>query len=299
MVVVRRGSVVEARHRVHAVVVRDGAVVESAGTRGSSRSSARRRSRSRRCPRAGARGPGPPGACDRLRLAPPSRPNLTPSAASWPTRRRASASSSAGSRRVARPTRSTTTARASTPACSRSAARTAGARGLPARGAPRPAAMAAAHAETAGVDEDSMPSAIDGCGVVTFALSLELTARAFGRLAELRGGERVLAAMRTNPELVGGAGQADTELMRRCRLGRKGGAEGLMRNRATARRRSQVRGRDPPRDEARAARDLWPDRPSNCPPSSPGCRSERPWRRGRRDCERDVKKSLPIRQQAV
>ena len=63
--------------------------------------------------------------------------------------------------------------------------------------------MAAAHAETAGVDEDSMPSAIDGCGVVTFALSLELTARAFGRLAEARGGERVLAAMRTNPELVG------------------------------------------------------------------------------------------------
>ena len=42
-------------------------------------------------------------------------------------------------------------------------------------------AMAAAHAEAAGVDEDSMPSAVDGCGVVTFALSLERTAGAFSR----------------------------------------------------------------------------------------------------------------------
>ena len=40
-------------------------------------------------------------------------------------------------------------------------------------------AMAAAHAEAAGVDEDSMPTAVDGCGVVTFALSLERTADAF------------------------------------------------------------------------------------------------------------------------
>jgi L-asparaginase II len=90
-------------------------------------------------------------------------------------------------------------------------------------------AMAAAHAEAAAVDEDSMPSAIDGCGVVTFALSLERTARAFGRLHELRGGERVAAAMRAHPELIGGAGQADTELMRALPGWiAKGGAEGLM-----------------------------------------------------------------------
>ena len=90
-------------------------------------------------------------------------------------------------------------------------------------------AMAAAHAEAAGVDEDSMPTAVDGCGVVTFALSLEQTAGAFSRVAELPGGERIAEAMRAHPELVGGAGQADTELMRALPGWiAKGGAEGLM-----------------------------------------------------------------------
>ena len=67
-------------------------------------------------------------------------------------------------------------------------------------------AMAAAHAEAAEVDADSMPTAVDGCGVVTFALSLEQTAAAFSRVAGLPGGERIAEAMRTYPELVGGAG---------------------------------------------------------------------------------------------
>jgi L-asparaginase II len=90
-------------------------------------------------------------------------------------------------------------------------------------------AMAAAHAEAAGVDEDSMPTAVDGCGVVTFALSLEQTAGAFSRIAGLPGGERIAEAMRAHPELVGGAGQADTELMRALPGWiAKGGAEGLM-----------------------------------------------------------------------
>jgi L-asparaginase II len=90
-------------------------------------------------------------------------------------------------------------------------------------------AMAAAHAEAAGVDEDSMPTAVDGCGVVTFGLSLERTARAFSRVRELPGGERIAAAMEAHPELIGGAGQADTELMRAVPGWiAKGGAEGLM-----------------------------------------------------------------------
>jgi L-asparaginase II len=90
-------------------------------------------------------------------------------------------------------------------------------------------AMAAAHAEAAGVDEDALPTAIDGCGVLTFALSLERTARAFALLEGLRGGERIAAAMRAHPTLVGGAGQADTELMRALPGWiAKGGAEGLM-----------------------------------------------------------------------
>ena len=90
-------------------------------------------------------------------------------------------------------------------------------------------AMAAAHAEASEVDEDSMPTAVDGCGVVTFALSLERTAHAFARLPALPGGERIAEAMRAHPELVGGAGQADTELMRAVPGWiAKGGAEGLM-----------------------------------------------------------------------
>jgi len=90
-------------------------------------------------------------------------------------------------------------------------------------------AMAAAHAEAAGVHEDSMPTAVDGCGVVTFALSLERTAGAFARVQALTGGKRIGEAMRAHPELVGGAGQADTDLMRALpNWLAKGGAEGLM-----------------------------------------------------------------------
>jgi L-asparaginase II len=90
-------------------------------------------------------------------------------------------------------------------------------------------AMAAAHADAAEVDEDSMPTAVDGCGVVTFALSLERTAAAFSRLRALAGGERIGEAMRAHPELIGGGGQADTELMRALPGWiAKGGAEGLM-----------------------------------------------------------------------
>ena len=91
-----------------------------------------------------------------------------------------------------------------------------------------------------------MPTAVDGCGVVTFALSLEQTAAAFSRVAGLPGGERIAEAMRTHPELVGGAGQADTELMRALPGWiAKGGAEGLMcaSDAGRARHRAEGRGR--------------------------------------------------------
>ncbi len=79
------------------------------------------------------------------------------------------------------------------------------------------------------VEPDSMPTAVDGCGVVTYALSLEHMAHAFSRLERLDGGRRTADAMRARPELIRGEGAADTELMR---LGEgwvaKGGAEGLL-----------------------------------------------------------------------
>jgi len=72
-------------------------------------------------------------------------------------------------------------------------------------------------------------TAIDGCGVTTFALPLEAMARMFSRLKELEGGRAVMAAMRAHPELVGGELSLDTRLMR-ARAGWivKGGLEGLI-----------------------------------------------------------------------
>jgi len=67
-------------------------------------------------------------------------------------------------------------------------------------------------------------TAIDGCGVPTFAMSLRDAAAMLTRAPE-----RIRAAMRARPELVGGSQDAtDTDLMR-LRDGwiAKGGAEGL------------------------------------------------------------------------
>ncbi len=65
--------------------------------------------------------------------------------------------------------------------------------------------------------------AVDGCGVPTFALPLSRMCEVF-----LQTPARIRAAMAARPELVGGAGSADTDLMR-ARPGwfAKGGAEGL------------------------------------------------------------------------
>jgi L-asparaginase II len=74
-----------------------------------------------------------------------------------------------------------------------------------------------------------IPTAVDGCGVVTFALSLERMARSFASLEQLEGAQRILAAMRAHPELVRGDGSLDTDLMRRQPgWAAKGGAEGLL-----------------------------------------------------------------------
>jgi L-asparaginase II len=71
-------------------------------------------------------------------------------------------------------------------------------------------------------------TAVDGCGVVCFALPLEQVALMFSRLEEREGGGQVAAAMRAQPQIVGGAGQPDTELMRTLPgWAAKGGAEGL------------------------------------------------------------------------
>jgi L-asparaginase II len=96
-------------------------------------------------------------------------------------------------------------------------------------GHPVQQAMLAVHAETAEVDDEEIPTGVDGCGVVTFALPLERMAYAFSRFEQLDGAGRVAAAMREYPELIRGPRAADTRLMRALPGWiAKGGAEGLL-----------------------------------------------------------------------
>jgi L-asparaginase II len=89
--------------------------------------------------------------------------------------------------------------------------------------------MLAVHAEAAELGEDEIETAIDGCGVLTFALPLERMAHAFARIEELEGGERVAAGMREHPQLIRGPLATDTRLMQALPAWiAKGGAEGLL-----------------------------------------------------------------------
>jgi len=84
-------------------------------------------------------------------------------------------------------------------------------------------------ASAADVPEEEIPTAVDGCGVLTFALPLERMALMFARLEQVDGGSRVAAAMRAHPELIRGSMAADTALMRELEgWTAKGGAEGLL-----------------------------------------------------------------------
>jgi L-asparaginase II len=90
-------------------------------------------------------------------------------------------------------------------------------------------AMLAVHAEAAEVGEDELPTGVDGCGVVTFALSLERMAHAFARFEQLDGAASVADAMRAYPELIRGPHATDTRLMGLLDGWiAKGGAEGLL-----------------------------------------------------------------------
>ena len=86
-------------------------------------------------------------------------------------------------------------------------------------------------AAAADVASEEIPTGVDGCGVVTFGLSLENMAASFGCLArsELEGAERVTAAMKAHPALVEGPGSAATEIMQAVPGSvAKGGAEGVL-----------------------------------------------------------------------
>jgi L-asparaginase II len=92
--------------------------------------------------------------------------------------------------------------------------------------------QAALRSEIAAAAQRAEGEAVDGCGMRTFALPLRAMACAFGRLAAGDAGphgDRVAAAMGSNPEVVGYAGTIDTELMAsQVGLVAKVGAEGLL-----------------------------------------------------------------------
>ncbi|MBA3412571.1 MAG: asparaginase [Actinobacteria bacterium] len=88
--------------------------------------------------------------------------------------------------------------------------------------------LLAGLADAAEIPADGIGTAVDGCGVVTFALPLERMAFVFSRLERLEGGAKVAAAMRAHPTLIRGEGAPDTLLMQKLAgWTAKGGAEGL------------------------------------------------------------------------
>jgi L-asparaginase II len=93
--------------------------------------------------------------------------------------------------------------------------------------------MLAEVARWTGVDEGRIGTAVDGCGVLCFAVPLQAMALSFARFARAAArGEapaRVVSAMTAHPFCVGGSGRLCTALMERAgdRLFVKTGAEGV------------------------------------------------------------------------
>jgi L-asparaginase len=226
-VVVRRGDVVEAAHRVHAVVVRDGEVIEEAGDPGLVtylRSSAK-----------------PFQALPLVR----ARDDLTTEEIAI-----ASASHLASPEQLAAVRSLLAKAPADedelecgpepTPLQHNCSGKHAGMLALCrtkgwASGGYRLATHPVQHgclaevAAAADADPNEIPTAIDGCGVLTFALPLERMALMFSRFEQVEGGAKVAAGMRAHPDLIRGPMAADSLLMRELDgWTAKGGAEGLL-----------------------------------------------------------------------
>jgi L-asparaginase II len=90
-------------------------------------------------------------------------------------------------------------------------------------------AMLSEVARAAEVGTGEIRTAVDGCGVIAFALPLERMAHAFSRFEQLDAGKRVADAMRADPTLIRGPGAPDTVLMDSISGWiAKGGAEALL-----------------------------------------------------------------------
>jgi len=90
-------------------------------------------------------------------------------------------------------------------------------------------AMLREIAAAADLEPGSIPVAVDGCGVPTFAMSLERAATAFVALRGRDAGDCVVRAMRSHPALLRGPVAADVVLIDTLDGWiAKGGAEGLL-----------------------------------------------------------------------
>jgi L-asparaginase II len=229
-VVVRRGGVVEARHRVHAVAVEDGAVIAEAGDpslvcfmRSSSKPlqalplvRAREDLDTRELAIASASHLADPAQLAAVRSllakAPASEDELECGPVGEPPRRinHNCSGKHAGMLALCRAERWRS-------------------EGYRLEGHRVQRAMQAVHAEASEVAEDEIATGVDGCGVVTFALPLERMAYAFSRFEQLAGGPRIADAMRAHPDLIRGPEGIDTRLMKALPgWFAKGGAEGLL-----------------------------------------------------------------------
>ncbi len=102
-------------------------------------------------------------------------------------------------------------------------------RGYRLAGHPCQEAMRHEVAAATGIREAELPVGVDGCGVLTYAVSLRVAAGTFVRLRDLEGADRVVAAMQRRPALLRGPVAADAVLMTRLDgWVAKGGAEGLL-----------------------------------------------------------------------
>jgi L-asparaginase II len=89
-------------------------------------------------------------------------------------------------------------------------------------------------AKWTGLPSDAIGRAVDGCGVVEYALPLDAMARAYARLASAAAGgddvpSRIQHAMVTRPIIVGGTERFDSVLIEECEgcVVAKIGAEGV------------------------------------------------------------------------
>lgn len=225
-VLVSRGDVVEARHRVHAVAVRDGRVVASAGDphlvtflRSSAKPlqalplvRARPDLADREIAIACASHLAQPGQLEAVRAllaaAPAEESELETGAEPTPIEHNCSGKH-AGFLAVCR-------------------ARGWESAGYRKAGHPLQRELLAEIGAAAGVQPAAIPTAVDGCGVPTFALPLDRCAVLFGRLPLLDGGPRVISAMRAHPDMLRGPVAADALLVQELDgWAAKGGAEGL------------------------------------------------------------------------